>query len=86
MKTFCTYSEYKNIEQKNSVFRPIVKVFLSLYTAKPASTAKFPNPTSTAPKKATKKNAIPIQRENIKIENPERFYEFDDEIGRFVCS
>ena len=32
MKTFCTYSEYKNIEQKNSVFRPIVKVFLSVCT------------------------------------------------------
>ena len=57
-----------------------------LYTDKPDSAAKFPNPTPTAPKKTTKKNAIPIQRENIKIENPERFYEFDDEIGRFVSS
>jgi len=36
------------------------------------------------PKKKDKKKKLPIERDGIKPENPEKYYEFGEEIGRYT--
>eukprot|EP00111_Clytia_hemisphaerica_P006421 TCONS_00018663-protein len=51
-------------------------------STKPAPTSETLKANTFTPKRKDKKKKLPIERDGIKPENPEKYYDFGDEIGR----
>ena len=60
---------------------PFVVLIYNAYFSFLSFSAPIKQNTSSQ-KRRDKKNKLPIEREGIRAENPEKYYEFGDEIGR----